>query len=118
MTDPVGITVHGSDATLTQTCTPSPHLTCSTTDMDMPTESVSSVVTLTPYVFSSLGGTKPKNPWNKKFGSQNEQREILRGICEPTCYNKFLSFEVEDKKVSDLDIFEVHRLGKLLRKRT
>lgn len=36
--------------------------------------------------------------------------EIVPGTFVPSYYKKLLTFEIEGKGISDLDIFEVHRV--------
>ena len=78
------------------------------------TSSKGSIVTMSPYIpksGSKLGAGLGKNVNSNKNlkGKQKLGRQILPGVFEPNSYSKFLTFSLENTKLEDADIFELHR---------
>ena len=85
---------------------------------DLSPQKSSSVLTLEPFIPDSAlsGSLSRRKDKNQRVKSSNRMKpnvnqvEILPGVYEPNAYNKFLTLSLEnEKKLDDLDIFEVHR---------
>ena len=83
-------------------------------DSPIDTPSKGSIVTMSPYIpksFTKLGAGHGKNGnFDKNVkGKQKPGRQILPGVFEPPSYSKFLTFSLENSKLDNTDMFELHR---------
>ena len=72
-------------------------------------QSQSNVVTLKPFSPPVLSVRQRRKGMNSSNNEKNSMHERLPGLYEPAAYTKFLTLDFKDKKLDDVDIFEVNR---------
>ena len=71
--------------------------------------SQSNVVTLMPFSPPAFSVRQRKKRTNVSNIEKNSMYERLPGLYEPAAYSKFLTLDFKDKKLDDVDIFELNR---------